>query len=88
MLIEKWVNIPIRKFYKNIYKHKNYKNQCLSHYNNHCKRYTNAKCIKLPNYRYKENEYENLQNIPNFFKDILKKDSLDVRFCKIDGIYT
>ena len=42
----------------------------------------------MPNYRYKENEYENLQSISNFFKDILKKDSLNVRFCKIEEIYT
>ena len=40
----------------------------------------------MPNYKYKENEYENMQNIFNFFKDILKKVPLDVRFWKIEAI--
>ena len=37
---------------------------------------------------YKENEYENMQNISNVFLDILKKFSTDVRFWKVEGNYT
>ena len=36
---------------------------------NHRKKNWNAKCIKLPNYRYKENVSENLQNLfKKYFK--------------------
>ena len=56
--------------------------------NNHRKKYSNAKCIKLSNCKYKENKCENKQNISNFFKDILKKLSLGVRFWKVEGSYS
>ena len=38
--------------------------------------------------KYKENEYENMQNISNVFQDILKKVSMDIRFWKVEGNYT
>ena len=43
---------------------------------------------KFANYKYKENGCENTHNIFIFFKDFLKKVSLDVRFSKVDGNYS
>ena len=93
MIMEKFVNIPIvQKKIINIFKDsavKTIKTSANNHCNNHRKKCSNAKCIKLPNYKYKENECENMRNISRFlnFKDNLKSVSLEIRFWKVEGNY-
>ena len=83
MITEKCVNIPIiQEIFINILKNSSVKTIK-----------TSAKIIAiiiikntvtqnalLPNYKYKENEYKNMQSLSNFLKNILEKVVLDVRF--------
>lgn len=64
IIIEKCMNILILQVsFINILKNSALKTiKTGVHCNNHRKKYRNAKCIKLPNYRYKENENKNMQN--------------------------
>ena len=65
IIIEKCMNILILQVsFINILKNSAVKTiKTGVHCNNHRKKYRNAKCIKLPNYRYKENENKNKQNL-------------------------
>ena len=89
MIIEKCVNIPIiPESFINMLKNsavKTIKTIAKVIVIITVKKYSNAKCIKLPNYELKENEYENMQNLFSFFlRYFQKKVSLGVRFWEIE----